>query len=105
MVQGLEAPSISNHGFGLSPGGFWSWSPRRVRVGETSPASISDTRRKGIRAPSWSGRDLGQNEVGRSELEQAVQGNRNWANPATVVVCAGNIRNKKEKGMGGPLED
>jgi hypothetical protein len=51
------------------------------------------------------GRDLGQNEVGRSELEQAVRGDRNWANPAAVGLRAGNIRKEKEKGKGGPPED
>jgi hypothetical protein len=51
------------------------------------------------------GRDLGQNEVGQSELEQAARGNRNWANPAAVGLRVGNIRKEKEKGKGGSLED
>jgi hypothetical protein len=51
------------------------------------------------------GRDLGQNEVSRSELEQAAWGNRNWANPTAVGLHTGNIRKEKEKGKGGLLED
>jgi hypothetical protein len=45
VVQGLEAASISNDGYGLSPVRFWSRSPLRVRVKETSPALISDAGR------------------------------------------------------------